>query len=278
MTLLRVRDLSFSYHHKSGARPTLQQVSFELQPGSLVGVVGPNGCGKSTLLKLLAAQHKAQAGEILLGGQQLNSLSARSLAQQLAYLPQRPVVPSGITVEQLVQYGRHPHQGWLRQWSDEDRRLVNEAIATLQLQKLRHRSVDDLSGGQVQRVWLAMIMAQNTEMVLLDEPTSALDIGHQTEVMEAIHSMAASGRTVLIVMHDLACAARYCDQLIAMADGQVQAFGCAREVISKQLIDRLYNTQVDILAAPGDGAPVIVPRRLDAAASEPSHSKELFHV
>ena len=277
MTLLRVRDLSFSYRHKSGARPTLQDVSFELQPGSLVGVVGPNGCGKSTLLKLLAAQQKAQAGEILLGGQALGSLPTRALARQLAYLPQRPVVPSGITVEQLVQYGRHPHQGWLRQWTDEDRRLVDESIATLQLQALRQRSVDDLSGGQGQRVWLAMIMAQNTEMVLLDEPTSALDIGHQTEVMEAIHSMATNGRTVLIVMHDLACAARYCDQLIAMAEGQVQAFGSAREVISKQLIDRLYNTQVDILAAPGDGAPVIVPRRLAAAAS-PTHPKELPHV
>ncbi|WVM88130.1 ABC transporter ATP-binding protein [Halopseudomonas pachastrellae] len=177
MTLLRVRDLSFSYRHKNGARPTLQDVSFELQPGSLVGVVGPNGCGKSTLLKLLAAQQKAQAGEILLGGQALGRLPTRALARQLAYLPQRPVVPSGITVEQLVQYGRHPHQGWLRQWTDEDRRLVDESIATLQLQALRLRSVDDLSGGQVcQRVAGDDYGAEHRD-VLLDEPTSALDIG-----------------------------------------------------------------------------------------------------
>ncbi|UJJ32209.1 ABC transporter ATP-binding protein [Halopseudomonas maritima] len=278
MSLLQVQDLTFSYRPKAQHAPTVQDVSFALQPGSLVGVVGPNGCGKSTLLKLLAGQHTAASGEIVLAGQPLASFSTRELARQLAYLPQRPLVPAGISVEQLVQYGRHPHQGWLRQWSIEDRRLVEEAIATLQLQELRQRSVSDLSGGQVQRVWLAMIMAQNTGMVLLDEPTSALDIGHQTEVMEAIHAMSANGRTVLIVMHDLACAARYCDQLIAMAEGRVQAFGEAREVISKELIERLYNTPVDILAAPGDGAPVIVPRRLTTASAPFIHPKELPHV
>lgn len=275
MSLLRVRELSFSYNQRAQARPTLEGVSFSLQPGSLVGVVGPNGCGKSTLLKLLAAQQRPASGEILLDGQPLASLSTRQRAQRMAYLPQRPLVPTGINVEQLVQYGRHPHQGWLRQWSAEDSHLVEQALDALQLQPLRQRSVADLSGGQVQRVWLAMVMAQNTPLVLLDEPTSALDIGHQTEVMEAIHALTASGRTVLIVMHDLACAARYCDQLIAMADGRVQAVGAAREVISKTLIERLYNTEVDILSAPGDGAPVIVPRRVGVPLLP--FSKEISH-
>lgn len=275
MSLLRVRELSFSYNQRAQARPTLEGVSFSLQPGSLVGVVGPNGCGKSTLLKLLAAQQRPASGEILLDGQPLASLSTRQRAQRMAYLPQRPLVPTGINVEQLVQYGRHPHQGWLRQWSAEDSHLVEQALDALQLQPLRQRSVADLSGGQVQRVWLAMVMAQNTPLVLLDEPTSALDIGHQTEVMEAINALTASGRTVLIVMHDLACAARYCDQLIAMADGRVQAVGAAREVISKTLIERLYNTEVDILSAPGDGAPVIVPRRVGVPLLP--FSKEISH-
>lgn len=261
MALLSVRNLTFSYQPTPAGPATLQDVSFDLPAGALVGVVGPNGCGKSTLLKLLAAQRKAAQGEILLNDLHLSHYSSRQRAQQMAYLPQRPQVPSGISVEQLVQYGRHPHQSWLRQWSPDDQRHVDNAILAMQLDALRHQRVSDLSGGQVQRVWLAMIMAQDTRLVMLDEPTSALDIGHQTDVMEAIHAMTVTGRTVLIVMHDLACAARYCDQLIALADGRVQAFGPAREVISKTLIEALYNTAVDILFAPEDGAPVIVPRR-----------------
>lgn len=257
MALLTARDLNFAYHRT----PILRDITLDIPQGELVGIVGPNGSGKSTLLKLLARQETPDHGEILLKGCALPAFSARALARELAYLPQRPLVPSGIRVEQLVQYGRHPHQGWLSQWSEEDRQQVADACATMQLQSLLLKPVANLSGGQAQRVWLAMILAQNTDLVLLDEPTSALDIGHQTDVMEAIHRMTASGKTVLIVLHDLAMAARYCDRLIALADGEVQAFGPAREVVTKPLIDQLYQTSVDILPAPGDGAPVIVPRR-----------------
>lgn len=265
MSGVSVRNLSFSYTRQSGAEPTLDGVSFELPQGQLIGVVGPNGSGKSTLAKVLARQERIFQGEILLDSQPLASYSTRELARRVAYLPQRPLTPPGISVEQLVQYGRHPHQGWLRQWSAQDRLKVDEACRLMAVETLLDASLGELSGGQAQRAWLAMILAQDTPLILLDEPTSALDIGHQAEVMEAVHAMTLRGKTVVIVMHDLAAAARYCHQLIALQSGRLAAFGPAREVISKSLVDRLYDTDVDVLAAPEDGAPVIVPRRRRAS-------------
>lgn len=257
MSVLSAQALSFAYH---GQR-VLEEVSFELPRGKLIGIVGPNGSGKSTLLRLLARQLPLQQGEVRLHSRPLQDYGMKELARTLAFLPQRPLLADGIRVEQLVQYGRHPHQGWFSQWSAEDARQVARARAAMQLDALWQQPAASLSGGQAQRAWLGMILAQNTELILLDEPTSALDIGHQAEVMEAVLRIAAEGRSVLIVIHDLGVAARYCDQLIALADGRIQAMGPPREVISKALIDRLYSTDVDILTAPGDGAPVIVPRR-----------------
>jgi len=269
MTALHARNLHFAYQDKV----ILRDISFSLPKGRLIGIVGPNGSGKSTLLKLLARQLPLQGGEVDIQGQSLSSYSMKSLARQLAFLPQRPVMVEGIRVEQLVQYGRHPHQGWFNQWSDEDARQVARAREAMQLDAIWLRQASSLSGGQAQRAWLGMILAQNTDLILLDEPTSALDIGHQAEVMEAVHRITQEGRTVLIVIHDLGIAARYCDELIALADGQIQAIGPARQVMTKQLVDRLYDTDVDILPAPGDGAPVIVPRRRSLAAATSTNTR-----
>ena len=269
MTALHARNLHFAYQDKV----ILRDISFSLPKGRLIGIVGPNGSGKSTLLKLLARQLPLQGGEVDIQGQSLSSYSMKSLARQLAFLPQRPVMVEGIRVEQLVQYGRHPHQGWFNQWSDEDARQVARAREAMQLDAIWLRQASSLSGGQAQRAWLGMILAQNTDLILLDEPTSALDIGHQAEVMEAVHRITQEGRTVLIVIHDLGIAARYCDELIALADGQIQAMGPARQVMTKQLVDRLYDTDVDILPAPGDGAPVIVPRRRSLATATSTNTR-----
>ncbi len=269
MTALHARNLHFAYQDKV----ILRDISFSLPKGRLIGIVGPNGSGKSTLLKLLARQLPLQGGQVEVQGQSLSSYSMKSLARQLAFLPQRPVMVEGIRVEQLVQYGRHPHQGWFNQWSDEDARQVARAREAMQLDAIWRRQASSLSGGQAQRAWLGMILAQNTDLILLDEPTSALDIGHQAEVMEAVHRITQEGRTVLIVIHDLGIAARYCDELIALADGQIQAMGPARQVMTKQLVDRLYDTDVDILPAPGDGAPVIVPRRRSLAAATSTNTR-----
>lgn len=267
MTLLSVHHLHFAYPGRS----VLHDLNFSLPAGQLIGIVGPNGSGKSTLLKLLARQQHPSQGQIRLADRPLQSYGNKELARRLAYLPQRPQLPAGIRVDQLVQYGRYPHQGWLRQWSHEDQQQVLKARDQLQLQDLWLQPAGSLSGGQAQRAWLGMIVAQDSDLVLLDEPTSALDIGHQADVLESIHQMTRGGKTVLMVIHDLAAAARYCDQLLALADGRQQAFGQAREVVTKPLIERLYGTEVDILAAPQDGAPVIVPRRRHAG-SLPSSS------
>jgi iron complex transport system ATP-binding protein len=262
---LRAHNLSFAYQ----AKRVLQGISFELPKGKLIGIVGPNGSGKSTLLKLLARQLPLQDGQVGLNGTPLQRYGMKALARELAFLPQRPVMAEGIRVEQLVQYGRHPHQGWFNQWSAEDARQVARARDAMQLQDIWQQVASSLSGGQAQRAWLGMILAQNTDLVLLDEPTSALDIGHQAEVMEAVLNIVGEGRTVLIVIHDLGVAARYCDEIIALDNGRIAAMGPAREVINKALIDQLYDTDVDILAAPDDGAPVVVPRR-----RKPIHSAQ----
>mgnify|MGYP006172054633 FL=1 len=262
---LRAHNLSFAYQ----AKRVLQDVSFELPKGKLIGIVGPNGSGKSTLLKLLARQLPLQGGQVELNGIPLQRYGMKALARELAFLPQRPVMAEGIRVEQLVQYGRHPHQGWFNQWSAEDALQVARARDAMQLQDIWQQVASSLSGGQAQRAWLGMILAQNTDLVLLDEPTSALDIGHQAEVMEAVLNIVGEGRTVLIVIHDLGVAARYCDEIIALDNGRIAAMGPAREVINKTLIDQLYDTDVDILAAPDDGAPVVVPRR-----RKPIHSAQ----
>ncbi|OOE82165.1 iron-siderophore ABC transporter ATP-binding protein [Salinivibrio sp. PR6] len=257
MTALSMTGVGFSYEKKT----ILKDVSFNLSKGKLVGIVGPNGGGKSTLLKMMAKHLVPQQGVITLNGQPLSDYSMKALAKALAFLPQQPISPAGITVEQLVQYGRHPHQGWFNQWSDEDAVQVSNAIGKMKLNGLLTQPMTSLSGGQRQRAWLAMILAQDTEVILLDEPTSALDIGHQIEVMESIHQMVAMGKTVVLVIHDLAAAARYCDELIAIGGQGIVATGPVTDVITEPMINKLYNTQVDILNAPFDDAPVIVPRR-----------------
>ncbi|MDV5171359.1 ABC transporter ATP-binding protein [Photobacterium rosenbergii] len=257
MTMLDIEGVGFGYDSKL----VFDNVSFGLGQGKLVGIVGPNGGGKSTLLKLMARQLEPSCGQLRLKGKTLGSYSMKALAKQLAFLPQQPVSPAGITVEQLVQYGRHPHQGWFNQWSEEDAKQVARAIAWMKIEDLLQQPVVSLSGGQRQRAWLAMILAQDTDIILLDEPTSALDIGHQTEVMESISKMTSLGKTVVLVIHDLAAAARYCDELVALGEHGVVAAGAVEQVITKPLIDKLYDTNVDIVPAPFDGAPVIVPRR-----------------
>jgi len=263
MTALRAENLHFAYQDKV----VLDDVSFSLPRGKLIGIVGPNGSGKSTLLKLLARQLPLQRGTVEIHGKPLTHYSLKALARELAFLPQRPVLAEGIRVEQLVQYGRHPHQGWFNQWSEEDAQQVARAREAMQLDAIWQRSATSLSGGQAQRAWLGMILAQNTDLILLDEPTSALDIGHQAEVdgsgvphrRRRAHGAHRHPRS------------RHCRALLRRADRPRRrpraGYGPAREVMTKALVDRLYDTDVDILHAPGDGAPVIVPRRRQSHAA-----------
>lgn len=256
---IQVQDLRISYRD----RRAVTDVSFAVEPGQVVAIVGPNGCGKSTLLRGLARLLRPSAGQVLIGEQDIWSLSPRQAAQRVALLPQAPLAPEAVTVASLVRYGRHPHQGLFRQWSSQDEQAVSEAMTATGVTELANRRLDQLSGGQRQRCWLAMTFAQQTPVVLLDEPTSALDLGCQAEVLELIQSAAHSGRTMIMVIHDLSAAARYADQLIALRTGRIVASGPAGQIITADLVRALYGVEANVLRAPNDGAPVVVPARQD---------------
>lgn len=253
---LEIRALHAGYP----GRPVVEDVSVTVPAGHVAAVVGPNGCGKSTLLRTVARLHRPGAGTVHAGGTDLWKLTQRQAAHRVALLPQSPRAPEAVTVAGLVRYGRHPHQGLLRQWSREDERAVREALDATGTTGLAGERLDRLSGGQRQRCWLAMVLAQHTPLVLLDEPTSALDLGHAVDVLELVRQVAASGRTVVMVQHDLVSAARYADTLVAMKDGRVVAQGPPAEAVNEALVKELYDVEADILAAPGDATPVVVPR------------------
>nr|ASV47075.1 iron-dicitrate transporter ATP-binding subunit [uncultured bacterium] len=240
-------------------RVAVDGLDLTVRAGTVTAIVGPNGCGKSTLLRSMARLHRPSGGRILVDGVDLWRLRPRQAARRLALLPQAPQAPEGITVAGLVRYGRHPHQGLFRQWSCDDARIVAAALAATGVADLAERRLDQLSGGQRQRCWLAMVVAQRAPLLLLDEPTGALDLGHQVEVLELVRRLAAAGHGVVVVLHDLSAAARYADVLVAMRDGSVVASGPPRDVVTADLVARLYDIRADVLTAPDDGAPVIVP-------------------
>jgi len=250
-------------------RPIVQQLSLQLAACQLMILIGPNGCGKSTLLKALAGQLPPRQGTIRLDGTPLADFSPRALARRIAYLPQSPQAPDGLRVRDLVAYGRHPHQGLFRQWSAADEAAVEQALADTDLSALAERRLETLSGGQRQRAWLAMALAQQADLLLLDEPVSMLDLGHQLEVMELVYRLSRQGRGIIMVLHDLMAAARYADVLVAMRDGQLVAAGKPAEVLTAEQVAALYDVQAQILTVPGDGAPLVVPRRAPCPVDRP---------
>ncbi|MGP9684466.1 ABC transporter ATP-binding protein [Halomonas sp. AOP25-F1-15] len=240
-----------------GARRVIDGLDIHLPSAKVTAIVGPNGCGKSTLLAGLARLHKPDGGCVLLNGEDIQRLPSRQLATQLALLPQEAVAPEGLTVTELIRFGRQPHQGWLRQWSAEDQRVVQHALEAAGLEDLADRPIEALSGGQRQRAWIAMTIAQQTPLLLLDEPTSALDLGHQIEVFELVKELAHHGRTVVMVLHDLASACRYADHLVAMREGQIIAQGPPASVVTPELVRTLYQVECTLITDPATGSPLL---------------------
>lgn len=241
-----------------GKQLIIENLSFNLPEHQVTAIVGPNGCGKSTLLNTLGRVLTPKGGHVLLNGADIHQLPSKQVAQKLALLPQETTAPEGMTVLDLVRFGRQPHQQWFSQWSPEDQRIVKEALAAADLLDLQHRDLDQLSGGQRQRAWIAMTLAQDTPLVLLDEPTSALDLGHQIEVFELIRSLAHQGKTVAMVVHDLMSAARYATHLIAMRAGQIIAQGSPKDILSAELVYELYHVHCDVIHDPINGSPLLV--------------------
>ena len=254
---LRAERVTLAYDRTD----VVHDLSVTIPRASFTVIIGPNGCGKSTLLRALARTLRPRTGEVLLDGEPLTRLRSRDVARRLALLPQSPLAPEAITVGDLVARGRYPHQGLLRQWSAADAVAVADAMHATEVTELRDRLVSTLSGGQRQRVWLAMALAQQTDLLLLDEPTTFLDIAHQVEVMDLCARLHEDGRTLVAVLHDLNQAARYATHLVAMKDGRVVAEGTPAEVVTPERIAEIFELACRVVEDPETGTPMVIPAR-----------------
>jgi len=253
---LGVTDLAAGY----AERPVLSGIDLDIAPGKTTAIVGANACGKSTLLRTLSRLLTPARGEVLLDGKSIHRLPARQLAQRLGLLSQSPIAPEGITVLDLVSRGRHPHQKLFQRWRHEDDSAVLEALNATDTASLAERPVDELSGGQRQRVWIAMALAQQTDILLLDEPTTFLDINHQVEVLDLLTDLNhARGTTIVMVLHELNLAARYADVLIALSEGRIYAHGSPETVLTREMVKDVFGMQSHISPDPVTGKPMMTP-------------------
>jgi len=256
MAVLNAKDLTLQY----GQRRVVEGLTAEIPEGKVTMIVGANACGKSTLLRGLSRLLKPAGGTVTLDGKDIHSRPAKELARILGLLPQHPTAPDGILVRDLVGRGRYPHQGFFRSWSAGDDLAVHRALEATETLELAERNVDELSGGQRQRVWIAMALAQETDILLLDEPTTYLDLAHQVEVLDLITDLnRRRGTTVAIVLHDLNLAARYADHVIAMKGGRIVAEGTSADVVTEDLVRDVFGLDSRVLPDPISGTPLIVP-------------------
>ncbi|ASK65404.1 cobalamin ABC transporter ATP-binding protein [Brachybacterium avium] len=270
MALIEAQHLHLAYDR----REIVHDLSLALPEERITIIVGANGSGKSTLLRGMSRLLTPKSGTVVLDGRDLHSLRGKELARRLGLLPQSPIAPDGVTVRELVSRGRFPHQGLIPQWSKEDERAVSEALAATRTDALQERLLEELSGGQRQRVWIAMALAQQTEVLLLDEPTTFLDVTHQLEVLDVVRDLNRErGTTVGIVLHDLNLAARYADHLVAVRAGEIHSQGSPAEVITARMAHEVFALDAHIATDPVTGSPMVLPRGRDRTPS-PHHHEE----
>ena len=240
-------------------RQIVSDLDVSIPDGKFSIIVGPNACGKSTLLRALARLLPPAKGTVLLDGNNIEKMKTKKIAQRLGLLPQSSIAPDGITVAELVSRGRHPHQSFLRQWTDADEAAVLSALRATNTEELSSRLVDELSGGQRQRVWVAMVLAQETSLLLLDEPTTFLDVAYQIELLDLFSQLNHEyGHTLVAVLHDLNQACRYADEIIAMKNGAIVAQGPPETIITSELVHEVFGIECTIIDDPVTGAPMIV--------------------
>lgn len=253
---LRVDGITVGY----GARRVIEGMDAEIRRGEFTAILGPNACGKSTLLRALARLSRLESGAVLLDGADLRALPTREAARRIGLLPQSSIVPPSIIVRDLVARGRYPHQGPLRRWSAADEEARRRAMADARVSELADRVVDELSGGQRQRVWIAMVLAQETDVLLLDEPTTYLDVAHQVELLDlCLRFRRERGTTVVAVLHDLNQAFRYADRVVMVKEGRIVASGLPEDVVDADCISEVFGLSCVVVPDPVTGTPLVVP-------------------
>jgi iron complex transport system ATP-binding protein len=251
-----VRDLNLSY----GKVNVLQSLSLPIERGKITVLAGPNGCGKSTLLRAIRRLHKPTSGGIFLEEIDISRLGDKALARQIGLLAQSPSAPEDMTVEELVRLGRYPHQSMLQPWSRDDASALESAMAGTGVTALRDRRIGSLSGGQLQRVWIAMVLAQQTDIVCLDEPVNHLDMAHQLDCLDLVRQLRnAFGRTVVLVLHDLNLAARYADHLVFLRNGTIAAGGSPEELMTEENIAKVFDVHARVITDPVHQRPMCIP-------------------
>jgi iron complex transport system ATP-binding protein len=241
----------------------VKDLNLSVPIGKITALVGSNGSGKSTILKAMARIIKPRGGLVFLDGKSIHHQTTKEVAKQLAILPQNPTAPDGLTVSELISYGRFPHQNGFGSLSKEDMDVIHWAIEVTGLTDLAARSVDQLSGGQRQRAWIAMALAQKTDILFLDEPTTFLDMAHQLEVLKLLQKLnTEERRTIVMVVHDLNHAARYAQHMVAIQNGQVVSMGTPEEVMTKEVLRKVFGIEADIMIDPRTGVPLCIPFEL----------------
>jgi iron complex transport system ATP-binding protein len=243
-----------------GSSTIIRELNLEIPHGKITVFVGSNGCGKSTLLRSLARLLKPIAGQITLNGKEIHKRPSKEIAKQLAILPQGPETPEGFTVMQLVKQGRYPYQTWASQWSKEDEEKVMWALKMTQMTEYADHPLDSLSGGQRQRAWIAMTLAQDTDIILLDEPTTYLDVTHQIEILDLLFDLnQKEGRTIVMVLHDLNLACRYAHHIVAIQNQTVYAQGAPEKVVNERMVEEVFKLKSKVTTDPIFGTPLCIP-------------------
>lgn len=255
-TSIQTNDLSVGYNDQY----LFEKLNLTIPRGQISVFVGSNGCGKSTLLRSIARLLKPAEGSVLMEGKDVNRMSSREVAKKMGILPQSPVSPEGLTVYDLVKQGRYPHQSWLKKWTEVDTEKVEEAMKATRVYELKDRPVDELSGGQRQRAWVAMTLAQDTEVILLDEPTTFLDMTHQIEILDLLFELnEKDSRTIIMVLHDINLASRYAHNIIAIKDGAVFNQGTPENIIDCNLVREVFDMECQVAKDPIFGTPHCIP-------------------
>jgi iron complex transport system ATP-binding protein len=253
MSILRTEKLEACYEKFT----VFNNINFEVEKGKITTIIGPNGCGKSTLLKTIGRIIKQKSGNVFLKEINMSKMNTKNIAKGLALLPQNPIAPSELKVEELISYGRFPHCKKISKLTAEDNKVVEWAMDITKIIDFREREIGSLSGGQRQKVWLAMALAQDTEILLLDEPTTYLDMAHQLEVLKIVEKLnKEKNRTIVMVLHDINHAARFSHKIVAMKSGKIVAEGKPKEIITREVLKEVFSIEARVMIDDQNNSPV----------------------